>query len=315
VSKKAKVASDRVASSGRPRGELGSYLHSLRRERGLSLREASARTGDSGLSRSYLSQVETGKILRPRHDALAALATAYQADYWELLRRSGYSVPPPQPGGARGSMGTAAELPEWLPRSALRLSRDDQNDLSRYVEYLRWREERSSSRSPDRPPGGLSWIPWEDVHEWTHELSAELRQARFDPDLVIGLGRGGAILGGLIAGALGLKPVTVLDMKHKPGERPDERFIEGQLDLRKKKSALLVQGEVRTGKSLAEARKLILEEAKTPDFNLMTIALVAYPEVPPELQPNRCQIVARHDPPWRRLPGYARTLRDSDDDP
>jgi hypoxanthine phosphoribosyltransferase len=310
--KKAKKARTGSRRSGR---ELGDYLRALRRARGLSLSQVAASTGEEGLKRSYLSQIETGRIKRPRPDTLALLVTAYQADYTELLRRAGYGGFEAGVGRGRGLDGSG-EL-DWLPHGVRQLDPDDRRTVSEYIEYLLWRR---GAREPDDEDGHGRWISWREVQEWARETRAALARARFDPDMVIGLGRGGAILGGMIAGALGLKPVTVLDMVHRPDEEEgeEERHIEGALELTGYEGtfkALLVQGEVRSGRSLLAAQEFVegkVREKRKLSLELRTIALVVYPEVPVEERPDHYLKLAKLDPPWRGIPGYQRSLRDDD---
>lgn len=275
------------------RGELGEYLREQRQILGLTLRETALRTGEEGLSRSYLSQVETGKIRRPSPETLSLLVTAYQADYGELLRKAGYGGVSPEQG------------PSWLPADTSQLDPEEQRTAAQYIEYLLWR--RSPPEYPEEEDPQGRWISWGEVQEWALELKAKLDRRGFDPDLVIGLGRGGAILGGMVAGALGLKRVGVLDMVHSPGAPEDERRIEGSLDLTDVHRALLVQGEVRSGKSLEKARERLREEKR--ELELWTIALVVYPGVQLDQRPDEYKRLAKLDPPWRRVPGYVRDLR------
>jgi hypoxanthine phosphoribosyltransferase len=293
------------------RGPLGEYLHRLRSDRGLSLRETVERVGTDKLSRSYLSQVETGRIKRPNPEILSDLVTAYQADYAELLRRAGYSGIEVERGGRRSRARSGFE---WLPPETSRLDPKEQEAVAQYIEFLLWRRQSPEPDEEWDPEG--PWISWEEVREWTHELRAILLRNEFDPDLVIGLGRGGAILGGMVAGALGLKPVGTLDMVHQPGAPKEDREIQGRLNLKDVKKAVLVQGEVRTGRSMEEAIEKIEEEAveaKTK-VKLRKVALVVYPEVPIDERPDWYKKLSRMDPPWRRVQGYERTLRKKDDD-
>jgi hypoxanthine phosphoribosyltransferase len=283
------------------RGELGEYLRQRRLALDISLREAAERTGAHGLSRSYLGQLETGRIQRPNPETLSHLVSAYQADYSKLLRAAGYAFAEPEPEPRQ-------EL-EWLPPDTARLNSRDRAAASQFIEYLLWRRRPPESEG-DVPRG--RWITWGEVQEWAHELRAKLDRHGFDPDLVIGLGRGGAILGGMIAGALGLKPVQVLDMVHDPVAPKGEREIKGHLDLSGVKKALLVQGEVRSGGSLVEARKQLAGKPKSPE--LRTIALVVYPSVPLDQRPDEYKKLGELDPPWRRVPGYFRGLRREEDD-
>lgn len=66
---------------------VGEYLSSLRHQHGWTLREASEK---AGVSHSYLSQVERGKIKQPSPNILHKLAMAYGADCQTLMAAAGY---------------------------------------------------------------------------------------------------------------------------------------------------------------------------------------------------------------------------------
>ena len=66
--------------------EIGQYLRELRQVAGLSLREASRR---SGVSDPYLSQVERS-LRMPGPNILKRLAPAYGASVRDLMERAGY---------------------------------------------------------------------------------------------------------------------------------------------------------------------------------------------------------------------------------
>src|SRR5215211_7406205 len=79
---------------------FGVYLRDLRRARRLTLREVEER---SGVSNSYLSQVENGHIRQPSPYVLQKLAEAYGVPYEHLMLRAGYirpdALPGPRPDG------------------------------------------------------------------------------------------------------------------------------------------------------------------------------------------------------------------------
>lgn len=68
-------------------GDIGEYLRSLREGQKLSLREAAARTG---VSVSYITQIENGKRNAPGPEVLKKLAPAYNVPVRELLKAAGY---------------------------------------------------------------------------------------------------------------------------------------------------------------------------------------------------------------------------------
>src|SRR5205085_11108705 len=73
-----------------PTEDFGQYLRELRRVRRLTLREVEEQ---SGVSNSYLSQVEHGRIRQPSPHVLQKLAVAYDVPYERLMARAGYIRP------------------------------------------------------------------------------------------------------------------------------------------------------------------------------------------------------------------------------
>lgn len=67
--------------------DFGNYLKKLRIERGLTIRQVEA---FSGVSNSYLSQLENGKRGIPSPDTLKKLAPVYRISYEELMSAAGY---------------------------------------------------------------------------------------------------------------------------------------------------------------------------------------------------------------------------------
>jgi len=91
------------------------------------------------------------------------------------------------------------------------------------------------------------YVSWDDVREYINKIIDAMKREGFEPDVVLGVGRGGAIMAGLIAGNMGLKKVYVIDydMHIEENWRDikellffDERFIEG------KKVLLIVEGVI-----------------------------------------------------------------------
>ncbi|MCX7678498.1 MAG: response regulator [Spirochaetes bacterium] len=72
------------------RAEIGAFLRAIREERGITLREAEAL---SGISNSYLNQIETGKVSKPSPKILRKLSNLYHISYDLLLEKCGYELP------------------------------------------------------------------------------------------------------------------------------------------------------------------------------------------------------------------------------
>lgn len=90
---------------------------------------------------------------------------------------------------------------------------------------------------------------WKHVERLVTRLIADMTARDYTPDLVLGVGRGGAILAGMLAGNLGHLPLAVIDtvLDRSDGEsRASIRFPECCPALRDK-SVLVVVGELYSG--------------------------------------------------------------------
>jgi transcriptional regulator with XRE-family HTH domain len=66
---------------------FGSYLHNLRKSRGLTLKQVEK---EARVSNAYLSQIERSKRRPPHPDILKRLARVYEVTHRELLIAAGY---------------------------------------------------------------------------------------------------------------------------------------------------------------------------------------------------------------------------------
>ena len=71
---------------------LGQYLESIRKDRGLTLRQVEEATNKE-ISNAYLSQIEQDKILKPSPNVLHALSEIYGIDYAKLMELAGFITP------------------------------------------------------------------------------------------------------------------------------------------------------------------------------------------------------------------------------
>jgi CheY-like chemotaxis protein/DNA-binding Xre family transcriptional regulator len=69
--------------------EIGAFIHAIREEKGITLREAEAQCG---ISNSYLNQIETGKVSKPSPEVLRKLSALYGVSYELLLEKSGHGL-------------------------------------------------------------------------------------------------------------------------------------------------------------------------------------------------------------------------------
>jgi transcriptional regulator with XRE-family HTH domain len=77
----------------RPTNEFREYIQNLRKQRGLTLRQAAKK---AGIDPSGLLGIENGRTVHsPRPETLNGLARAYDVPLAELLSRVGYDITPP----------------------------------------------------------------------------------------------------------------------------------------------------------------------------------------------------------------------------
>jgi transcriptional regulator with XRE-family HTH domain len=112
--------------------DYGTYIKSLRQEKGLTLREVEAATG---ISNAYLSQLESGKIKQPSPSNLFKLAELYGIPYESLMEKVGYPAPKPNP-----------EIQRKEPAAVLnrlgKLTEEEETELVDYLDFIRNRKRR-----------------------------------------------------------------------------------------------------------------------------------------------------------------------------
>ena len=113
-------------SSGEPAKDqsLGEFLRTIRLSMPMTLREAE---DASGVSNSYLSQLEQGKILKPSPHFLHKLAVAYGVSHEALMEKAGYV-----------DKGPTARLTGRLAKFAnKKLTAEEEQELLKFLGYIR----------------------------------------------------------------------------------------------------------------------------------------------------------------------------------
>jgi transcriptional regulator with XRE-family HTH domain len=138
-----------------PTADFGAYLRDLRRVRRLTLRAVEEQ---SGVSNSYLSQVEHGHIRQPSPHVLQKLAAVYGVAYEALMARAGYIRPgvvPPAPAAlvaeeqavyeanAAPAPATGAS-PGWAFSIPNDLSAEEEVELNDFLQYLKFKRQNRS---------------------------------------------------------------------------------------------------------------------------------------------------------------------------
>lgn len=96
---------------------------------------------------------------------------------------------------------------------------------------------------------------WKQVEKLVKAMLNEMQTRSYKPELVLGIGRGGSILAGMLAGNLGHLPMAVLDtvLDHPEGiSKVEFRFPDCCPPI-KGKRVLLVVGELYSGEDLRHA--------------------------------------------------------------
>ena len=110
---------------------LGAYLRQIRTRRQLSLRDVQQLAKDrrlgAELSSGYLSMLERGEVKEPSPRILHTLASIYEVEYIDLMRRASYL---PDETGAEGAQ------PAYVTfRGASRLSEEQQDRIQRMIDF------------------------------------------------------------------------------------------------------------------------------------------------------------------------------------
>ena len=139
----------------KPTTELGAYLRELRRVRRLTLRAVEEQ---SGVSNSYLSQVENGHIDQPSPHVLQKLAAVYGVAYEALMARAGYirsGVVPPTGRVAEDPAASETEepaapapappaAPGWAFSIPNDLTAEEEVELNDFLQYLKFKRQNRS---------------------------------------------------------------------------------------------------------------------------------------------------------------------------
>ena len=103
---------------------LGKFLQSARESKGLTLRAVETSTG---ISNAYISQLETGKILKPSPVVLGKLCDLYGCSYSQAMSLAGYPT-------LQDERGSSLSVPSSRIGS---VTTEEENALLEYLEFLR----------------------------------------------------------------------------------------------------------------------------------------------------------------------------------
>lgn len=148
---------------------------------------------------------------------------------------------------------------------------------------------------------------WRSVEKGVVFISCKIKVSGWEPDVVVGLGVGGSVVGAMLAGSLGRKRFLAIDRRYRWAKEIRKTYVDTPADLKldpTPQRVLLVVGEIYSGETIEQSIKYIRSKVCS---NIKTAALYVsensnyYPDF------YRYRITKRIKPPWR-LKGY---LRDS----
>lgn len=121
----------------------------------------------------------------------------------------------------------------------------------------------------------LKVLHWHDVERYSRKLIRKMRKSHLVPDIIVGIGRGGAILGALLSGNLLGKrgrrqqgdkavaniPLVVLDRRYEWRDGQRIELSDPTVDLLRlaDKAILLVAGDVSTGETMEMYKNQLIQ--------------------------------------------------------
>lgn len=95
-------------------------------------------------------------------------------------------------------------------------------------------------------------ISWKYTEKTVEKLFNKMIRDDFSPTLLVGIGRGGAVLGALLSGCFGHKPLLVVDRKYVwlENERSEDVICAFDLQSKYLKNVLLIAGGVYSGNTM-----------------------------------------------------------------
>jgi hypoxanthine phosphoribosyltransferase len=117
---------------------------------------------------------------------------------------------------------------------------------------------------------------WPDVEKGVDKIVSNMEKDGYEPDLVIGIGRSGGIVGGLIAGYLNAKPFRGFNWNYKnvknDGEVVRDHIHDKTIEIEKEQQKiLLVEGATTTGKTPELALAFFKEKFPDKEFRFAVL--------------------------------------------
>ena len=125
-------------------------------------------------------------------------------------------------------------------------------------------------------------ISWKKVEKGIKQLKEDLIKSNYYPTLIVGIGRGGAIIGALVSGTLGNVPIIVIDRVYDwSGKERTGGFCEDIKITKNIEKVLLVAGELHSGNT-AKKYAEYFKEMGAKEIKMLTYMKEPYPTYKPD---------------------------------
>lgn len=125
-------------------------------------------------------------------------------------------------------------------------------------------------------------ISWRKVEKGIKQLKADLIQANYYPTLIVGIGRGGAVIGALLSGTLGNVPIIVIDRVYDWTSKERKEDVCEKIRISKNiNKVLIVAGELHSGNT-AKIYTEYFEDMGAKEIRMLTYMKEPYPTFKPD---------------------------------
>lgn len=145
----------------------------------------------------------------------------------------------------------------------------------------------------------MGYYSWFSIEYRSKKLIKQIKESGFAPDIIVGLGRSGAILGGILAGNMGVKTITVIDRAYKWQEEKTREVVPVSLinlEMLRGKKVLLVDAAPHTGETCKVIKEELLK-AQPTEVKIASLFKVLYTVQVPDYYINEVEKVRKM--PWR----------------
>lgn len=149
-------------------------------------------------------------------------------------------------------------------------------------------------------------VTWDIVDQQVPKIKDALISDQYFPTLIVGIGRGGSVVGALLSGCLGSVPIIVLDRVYKwstEGRTDDILFKNIDFSSFNQK-VLIVAGELHSGNTVKMYKKYF-EECGAGEIRVYSFMKEKYPFVKPDyysIESEKADIIL----PWMITKDYKR---------